>query len=256
MKIEIDGSRARSVVDAATEYVVVAVMVLIAYSRSVASTSASCAGAGLRWGIARADASLRWSVTRASASLRWGVTRTGRTSETIGAVLTGQTARRLTRRTWHGLVGRRLDVSLVAVLLAPLVAVGTHWWTVRTVGYVQIRDWTIGTWDGTDPQTAVFLAVAVLLAAAACSVYYNSGLLPTAVLVAGPVFGVAFARYGLTLDHYGTVGLANATGIGLLLAAGFAAPIAVSGFVLGTALRRVVATLRGGNGSLSAPEGI
>lgn len=245
MKIEIDGSRARSAVDAATEYAVVAVMVLIAYSRTVVSTSASWAGASLRWSLARAGASVDWSVSRVK-----------RASETTRALLTGQTARDLTRRTWHGLVGRRLDVSLVAVLLAPLVAVGTHWWTVRTVGYVQIRDWTVGTWNGTDPQVAVFLAVAVLLAAAVCSVYYNSGLLPTTVLVAGPVFGVAFARYGLTLDHYGTVGLANATGIGLLLAAGFAAPIAAAGFVLGTALRRVVATLRGGNGSLSAPEGI
>ncbi len=148
-------------------------------------------------------------------------------------------------------VGQRTDVSILALLLAPVLAAASAWWVGSTVGYGTLTAWVRGTWAGTDPAVAVFLAVGALVALAAVSAAINSGLLPTYVLVSAPVFGAAVTRYGTTVTYsWGTevVSLPDAVGVALLLALGFGLPLAVSGFVLGRLLRRVVTVLGGRSG--------
>jgi hypothetical protein len=155
------------------------------------------------------------------------------------------------------LLGRRLEVSLVALLLAPVLAVGTAWWVASTVGFTTLEQWVRGTWTGTNPSLAVFVAVALLVALGAVSAGVNSGLLPTSALVAAPVFGAAVTRYGTTVAHtWGTtvVSLPNAVGVAALVAVAVGGPIGLSGFLVGAALRRVVAVLRRGAGPAASPE--
>ncbi|WP_155119401.1 hypothetical protein [Halomicrobium katesii] len=151
----------------------------------------------------------------------------------------------------NGLFGRRLEVSLLAGLLSVPLALLTTWWVRSTMGYATLEAWVRGTWYGTDPALTVFLGVAALLVLATASAAVNSGLLPTTLLVAGPVFGVGVARYGTTLTYeYGAsvVSLPDAVGTAALFAIVFGVPIAVCGFVLGSALRRVTAVLADGSG--------
>ncbi|WP_152040121.1 hypothetical protein [Salinigranum salinum] len=152
--------------------------------------------------------------------------------------------RETSRLLWSGLLGRRPDVSLLVVLLALPLALVTNYWAVG-VGYPRIDRWVRGTWFGTNPQLVVFVALGALVALAVLSAALNSGLVPTTVLVTLPLFGVAFSRYGQTLEPYGTVGLPNAVGVGVLLAVGFGVPIACAGFALGIAARRVTDVFRG-----------
>lgn len=151
--------------------------------------------------------------------------------------------REASRTTSRWLFGRRLDVSLLVVLVAPFLALVANYWAVG-VGYPRLERWVRGTWHGTNPQLFVFLAVATLVALAALSAAVNSGLVPTTVLVTAPLFGVAFSRYGLTLEPYGTVGLPNAVGVGLTLAAAFGVPLACTGFALGSVARLTRELLR------------
>jgi hypothetical protein len=158
----------------------------------------------------------------------------------------------------QGLVGRRLDVSLLLCLLAPVLAIGTLWWVGSTMGYGALEAAVRGTWTGHAPALGVFLAVAALLTLAAISAALNSGLLPTTVLVAAPIFGAAVTRYGTTVtDSWGTavVSLPEAVGVGLVVGVGFGAPIAVSGFVLGVGLRRVGSVLGADGKPLTPVEG-
>lgn len=146
--------------------------------------------------------------------------------------------------------GRRLDVSAAVLAAAPLLSLTANYWAAQ-VGYVSIRGWVRGTWSGTEPHLMIFAAVGALVALAAATAAVNSGLVPTALLVAAPVFGVAFARYGLTLGSSGTVGIPNATTVACLLAAGLGLPLALTGFTLGVAGRRLWRLL----GSASAQSG-
>lgn len=227
MQIAIDGSAAKS---AAGTLLAVTVSVLAsasALSKSLVSRSI----AAVRRGVSAAEtASHRALGTRDAVPL-------GRVSQTLRTAL----------------FGRRLDVSATVLLVAPVLAFATHY-SAAAVGYTRIRGWVHGTWFGTDPQLLVFLGVGALLALAVLSAASNSGLVPTTLLVTAPVFGVAFARYGLTLEHYGTVGIPNAVEVGVVLAVAFGVPIACAGFVLGTVLRRMVTTLRGERGATPAVD--
>lgn len=158
----------------------------------------------------------------------------------------------------HGLLGRRLDVSLLLCLLAPVLAMLTLWWVGATVEYGALERAVRGTWSGRAPSQGVFLAVAALLSLALISATLNSGLLPTTVLVAAPIFGAAVTRYGTTVTYeWGAtvVSLPNAVGVGLVVALGFGAPIAVGGFVLGAGLRRVGVVLHTNGGEPTPVEG-
>ncbi|WP_255150851.1 hypothetical protein [Halorarius halobius] len=150
-----------------------------------------------------------------------------------------------------GLFGRRVDVSLLAALVAPVLALATAWWVGSTVGFGTVADWFVGTWTGRSPHLAVFLAAGALVALGAVSAAVNSGLVPTLLLVAGPLFGVGVTRYGRGATYYPTtevVSLPEAVLGGLAVAAAFGVPLAVAGFCLGVCGRRVTDVLRGDSG--------
>ena len=221
MQVSIDGSSARA-----------------AASTLVSLVALFC---GVAWGATKSVAS------RSVAATRRGVTVVEDASRRVLAKRNAVPLGRVSQTLRTALFGRRLDVSATVLLVAPVLALATHQWAA-TVGYTRIRGWVHGTWFGTNPQLVVFLGVGALLALAVLSAASNSGLLPTTLLVMGPVFGIAFARYGLTLRYYGAVGVPNAVEVGVVLAVAFGVPIACVGFVLGTVVRRMATALRGKRG--------
>ena len=151
-------------------------------------------------------------------------------------------------------IGRRSDVSLLVVLSAPILALGTAWWVESTAGYAALEAWVRGTWYGTNPSLAVFLGVALLLALGAVSAAVNSGLVPTTVLVAGPIYGTAVTRYGTEVTYArGTavVSLPDAVVFAAALAVGLGVPIAGCGFLIGAGARRLARVVTGDSGPSS-----
>lgn len=147
------------------------------------------------------------------------------------------------------LFGRRPGVSVLAALLAPILALTAAWAVGTSVGFDPVREWVVGTWTGRDPHLPVLLAAAALVAVGAASAAVNSGLLPTSLLVAAPVFGVALTRYGtepMVLSLGPVVSLPDAVAVAALLAVAFGLPLALAGFLLGGALRRVFRVFEGG----------
>ena len=205
-----------------------------------------------------------WAVTAARGTIvaLWRLCRTAghgadRIVSTAGRVLTGPVRRTLAGPVRTGLVGRRAEVSLLAVLLAPVLATVTAWWVGTTVGYATLEGWVRGTWTGADPQFAVFLGLAALLAVGTASAAVNSGLVPTTALAAAPVFGAAVTRYGTTVTYsWGTavVSLPDAVGVAAVLALAFGVPLGVASFLLGAALRRVSRVFGDDGGPTSRPE--
>jgi uncharacterized BrkB/YihY/UPF0761 family membrane protein len=171
-------------------------------------------------------------------------------------VLDGPVRRALAGPVRAALFGRRTEVALVVALFAPLLAAAAAW-VIGGIGFETLLDWAEGTWDGTDPSSFVLLSAAALVALAAVSAAVNSGLVPTTLLVAGPVFGAAITRYGTTVERvYGAhvVSLPEAVGVAALLALAVGVPLALAGFVLGAAARRVVRTLTDGPAGSVGPE--
>lgn len=149
-------------------------------------------------------------------------------------------------------------MSLLAVLLTPVLAAATAWWVGSTFGYATLEAWVRGTWYGTNPSLVVFLGVAALVGLGAVSAARNSGLLPTTLLVSAPIFGAAVTRYGTDASYaWGTsvVSLPEAVGVALAFAVAFGVPIAVCGFLVGAALRRVLAVFVPRSGPPSSPDG-
>jgi hypothetical protein len=174
-----------------------------------------------------------------------------------GAVLSGPVKQFLVGPLRVVLLGQRRDVSLLVTLLSPVLALGTAWWVGSTVGYNALATSVRGTWFGTDPSLAVFLALGGLLALGAISAGVNSGLLPTGLLVSAPVFGAGVTRYGTTVtSSWGShiVSLPDAVGVASLIAIGFGLPITIAGFVIGRALRHVVRVYSGRAGPPSTVE--
>jgi hypothetical protein len=139
----------------------------------------------------------------------------------------------------EGLIGIRPEVSIVALLTAPVLALGTEWWVVTTSSYPQIESMAVGTWTGTNPEPLVFVGVAAIIAIATLFTVFNSGLIPATVLAMAPTFGIGFARYGLRTEYYGTVGIPDAAAIGLIITVVIGLPLGVTGFLIGTVLRRM-----------------
>jgi hypothetical protein len=151
-------------------------------------------------------------------------------------------------------LGRRSDVSLLVVLSAPVLVLGTAWWVESTAGYAALEAWVRGTWYGTEPSLAVFLGVVLLLAVGAVSAAVNSGLVPTTVLVSGPVFGAAVVRYGTDVTYARgatVVSLPDAVTVAAAFAVGFGVPIAVCGFLIGVGVRRLASVATGDSGPSS-----
>jgi len=175
----------------------------------------------------------------------------------VGAILSGPVKQFVVGPLRVALLGQRRDVSLFVALLSPVLTLGTAWWVGSTIGYDTLTAWVRGTWFGTDPSLAIFLAIGGLVVIGAISAAVNSGLLPTSVLVGAPVFGAGVTRYGTTVTYsWGThvVSLPEAVGIAGFFAVGFGIPIALCGFVLGRALCYVISVYGGHSGPPSPVE--
>jgi hypothetical protein len=187
----------------------------------------------------------RTSVERLVAGLRWlllslvaAVRRVGTRSL---AVVRGPVARLVRGPLSTLLLGRRAAVSVLLVGLAPVLAVLTAGVVAATTGYPPLERWVVETWTGTDPRATVFVGGALLVGLAAASAVVEGGLLPTTVLVAGPLFGVAVTRYGTTVTtRFGeqVVSLPDALAFALAVAAVGGVAVGVVGYGIGTALRR------------------
>ncbi|MBZ6494226.1 hypothetical protein [Natrinema longum] len=176
------------------------------------------------------------------------------------------TSRSFLERVWYGVVGRRRRTSIKAILSAPALAVVTGPLVATTVGYSQIERWVLGstyslrqlvlgTLNGTGANAIALVGIGMLVAFAAAFAARNSGLVPTLLLVMGPVFGIGLARYGMFVEHFSpskvhrwfgitdmhfaTVGPVETLGTSLFLAFVWGIPLGVIGFVLGTLGRRV-----------------
>jgi len=217
MKIEFDGTTARNSLRAICRY-------LFALFGWVYS--------GCAWVAGQTRHTIR-------AVRRWTGSVTSALSDSFSAALGAERTRRVLERVTDGLFGIRQEISVVALLSAPFLAFGTEWWVVTTASYGHIETMAVGTWTGTNPEPLVFVGVAAIIAVATLFTVFNSGLIPATILAMAPTFGIGFARYGLTTEYYGTVGIPDATVIGLMIAVAIGLPLGVTGFVIGTLLRRI-----------------
>ncbi|WP_435127778.1 hypothetical protein [Halobaculum sp. D14] len=195
----------------------------------------------------------RW--VSAAAGALW--TRTRRAADVARRVVSGPVRRTVTGPLRVAVVGRRTDVSLLAALLSPALALVVAWWVGSSVGYSALEAAVRGTWTGTDPAVGVFVAAGALLALGAANAGVNSGLLPTTLLVAAPVFGAAATRYGTRVAYEtgaAVVSLPEAVAVAAAVAVAVGAPLGVAAFCLGAAVRRVVRVVGRGPGSSSRPD--
>jgi len=202
--------------------------------------------------------SITWTAWRRFRWLAHGVQSLSTTAYgRAGAVLSGPVKQFVVGPLRVALLGKRRDVSLFITLISPVLALATAWWVGSTIGYETLTTWVRGTWFGTDPSLAVFLAVGSLLALGTVSAGVNSGLLPTGIIVSAPIFGASITRYGTTVTYSGgsqVVSLPNAVGMATLFALGFGIPITISGFIIGRALSRVVRVYGGRTGPSSLAD--
>jgi hypothetical protein len=189
--------------------------------------------------------------TAVTASLARTVSWTRSAVERLWTLLRAAAARSVvwTRRVAAGpartaLLGRRADVSLLVALAAPVLAAVAAWWVLAAAGGLKtLGNRITGTWSGTDPAVVLAVAVAFVVAAGAAS----AGLVPTTVLVAGPVFGALVTRYGTETPR--VVSLPDAVVPAAAGAAVGGGLLGAVSFCLGVAVRRVVRVLTGGPGA-------
>lgn len=145
------------------------------------------------------------------------------------------------------LLGRRSAVAVALVGLGVVLAAVTAGGVAATTGYPPLEQWLGETWDGTNPHAVVFVGGALLLALAAGSAAFDGGLLPTTMLVAGPLFGLGLTRYGTVVStSYGqhVVSLPEALAFAFAVAAVGGSTVGVAGYTLGAGLRRAVRIVR------------
>jgi|GEM_PF-2865746 len=200
---------------------------------------------------------LRWLVTALGAVTRRAVRWTGGAARRVGRVVRGPVARLVYGPVTTLLFGRRAAVSIILVGLAPALAALAAGVVATTTGYPPLERWLVDTWTGTDPRAAVFAGGALLLGLAAASGAVEGGLIPTSVLVAAPLFGVAVTRYGTTVStHFGprVVSLPEAVAFALGVAAVGGVTAAVVGYGVGAGCRRAGRIVRA-DAPRPAPEG-
>jgi hypothetical protein len=222
--------------------------------RTAVTTSLVLAAGALAWVASRARSTLERlrKLLRTAAALTRSAA--ARAVAWVRGVATGPARDLAAGPVRTALLGRRADVSLLVALTAPVLAAAAAWWVLTAVGGPgTLGNWVTGTWSGTDPSVALAVAVTLVVAAGATSAAVNSGLLPTTVLVAGPVFGALLTRYGTESPRL--VSLPDA----VVFAAGVAVVggglLGVLSFVVGAGVRRVVRVLVGGSGPTGRPEG-
>jgi len=199
-------------------------------------------------------AGLRWLATVLATGVVTLLGWTGAGLHRLGAAVAGLRGPvvRVVRGPLAALVlGRRAAVSVILAGVAPVLAVLTAGLVATTVGYHPLERWLVGTWTGTDPRVAVFVGAALLVGLAAAGAIARAGLVPTGVLVAAPVFGVAVTRYGTTVSTYGgerIVSLPEAVAIAAGVAAVGSVAVVVVGYPLGAATRRAARIVRAERG--------
>lgn len=157
-------------------------------------------------------------------------------------------AQQLMHRLSSGTVGVRHELSALAVVVAPVLALVAGWWVANSYGYRQANSWVTGTWTGANPQLLVFAGVAILMAVSAAFTLLNSGIIPATLLAMAPIFGIGFTRYGLAFEYSGVVGIPEATAFAGFVAVMSGVPIGVVGFFIGTTLRKGIARFDGDRG--------
>lgn len=115
--------------------------------------------------------------------------------------------------------------------------------------YAQFWSWFTATFSGVRIHPVFTVGAVVLLLAAVGSTYLNRGLLPTAGLVMGPIFGFFVNRAGTPVivanPHesglsYAPMSLIDAIVWGLESALILGIPIILTGFTVGSILRLVI----------------
>lgn len=221
--------------------------------RTAVTTSLVLAAGALAWVASwvRSAVERLWRLVRTAAGLTRSAT--ARAAARAQCVATGPARDLAAGPVRTALLGRRTDVSLLVALTAPVTAVVAAWWVLTAVGGPEtLGDWIVGTWSGTDPSVALAVAVTLVVAAGTASAALNSGLVPTTVLVAGPVFGALVTRYGTEAPRL--VSLPDAVVFAAAVAAVGGGLFGVVSFCLGAAVRRVVQVLTGGPGGAGRPE--
>lgn len=169
-------------------------------------------------------------------------------------------------RIWHGVFGTQRKSSVMAVVCAPVAAVVTGLLVNATYGYSRIEQlvigethslgqWVSGRWVDAGPHIIALVGIFLLITLAAAYSAKNSGLVPTTLVVMGPIFGIGLARYGMMIEHFSpsklhrlfgatamhfeTVGVAEALGTALFIALLWGIPIGLFGFTLGTIGRKI-----------------
>ncbi|QCS44311.1 hypothetical protein FEJ81_10670 [Natrinema versiforme] len=126
-----------------------------------------------------------------------------------------------------------------------------------TAGSDRVADAAVETWRGATLHYEVIGAACLLVGVAALSAALKAGFVPTFALVASVPFGVGLARYGteyavghMTLIVSLPEAVADGTGAALVVGL----PLAVLGFLVGTAVRRVAGSTRGNSGPPLRPD--
>ncbi len=153
------------------------------------------------------------------------------------------------------------SVALVStVAVAAIVAVATVRYTptgptvdgsivLQSPSYIQLWDRFTATFSGNRIYQIFVIGAVVLLLGAIVSTYLNSGLLPTAALVMGPIFGLFVNRIGTPVPvidphepglSYAPMTLPDAIAWGLESALFLGIPITILGFTTGTIFRRLI----------------
>lgn len=102
------------------------------------------------------------------------------------------------------LLGRDTNVSMFIGLVALLGVGVSSWWISSTIGADPLAEAAVDTWTGQSLDQTVLLATVALVTTGVVSAAINSGLVPTFLLVASPLFGAGLARYGTAQTVLGT----------------------------------------------------
>lgn len=192
--------------------------------------------------ISRRLSAVLWlALARLGRGLALLLTGAGRAARGTWTVVDGRVRPFLLGPVKTVVIGRRPGVSAALVVGSIVAAGAVAWWVAATTGYLPLQTWAEETIAGTQPHAIVFFGVAGLVALGAAVAAVNSGIIPTAMVVAAPLFGAAITRYGTphTEPFYGSqvVSLPQAVEFAAAAVLLVGVPLAVFGFVLGELLR-------------------
>lgn len=140
-------------------------------------------------------------------------------------------------------------VALTTIRYTPTGPVAGRRIVLHSPSYTQLWEWFSFPFDGNTLHPIYVVGAIVLLVGAAVSAYLNGGLLPTAGLVMGPIFGLFVNRIGTPMlvkaptepgFSYTPMPLFDAIVWGVESALFLGIPIVIVGFTTGIILRSIV----------------